>query len=106
MNNWWRSSTVLRYAISIIASAVATKLGLDAAQAGSLTDWLLAGVMGLITFGPPAWNLIFRPSNAAMDAAVQADKVMAGEKKDAVVQTPSDVPNIVIKATNQNVGHS
>jgi len=106
MNNWWRSATVLRYAISIISSGVGTQLGLDAIQTGKLSDWLLAGVMGIITFGPPAWNLIFRPSNAAMDAAVEADKVMAGVKREAIVETPSNVPNLVIKTANTNVGHS
>lgn len=106
MENWWKSATVVRYAVSIVSSAIATKLALDAAQTDNLTTWISAGIMGLITFGPPVWNLIFRPSNAAMDAAVAADKVMAGQQNKAVVPTPSGTPDIVITAKTTNTGHS
>lgn len=104
MGSFWRSSTVLRYAISIIASAVATQLGLTAAQTGSLTDWLLAGVMGAITFGPVVWNMIFRPSNSAMDAAVVADRVIAGGQGTGIVRTANGQPDLAIQRIN--VGHN
>jgi len=105
MGNWWRSATVIRYAVSIFSSAIATKLALDATQTDNLTTWISAGVMGLITFGPPAWNLIFRPSNAAMDAAVEADKIMEGKETKKVVKTPTGQPDVVVMKA-PNVGHS
>ena len=106
MGKFWKSSTVLRYVIAIVSSAVAARMGLSAEQTGELTEWLLSGVLGLIAFAPLAWNLTFRPSNAAMDAAVVVDKVIAGEEVKVVVPTPEGKPNIVVMNTNANVGHS
>lgn len=104
MGSFWRSSVVLSYAISIIASAVASQLGLTAAQTGSLKDWLLTGVMGAITFGPVIFNMIFRPSNSAMAAAIVADKVLKGHTTTGVVRTANGQPDLAIQRIN--VGHN
>lgn len=99
-------NSLLRTGVTVVAQVIATKLALDAAQTDSLATWLAAGATQIVAFLPVIYNQMTRPSQSAMSVAVQADKVMAGEKKDAVVQTPADVPNIVIKASNQNIGHS
>lgn len=99
-------NSLLRSLVSIIAQAIATKFALDAVQTESLSAWLAAGAAQAVVFGPILYNQITRPSQSAMKVAVEADKVLDGEKVEAHVQTPADVPNIVIKASNQNIGHS
>lgn len=99
-------NSILRSLVSIVAQAIATYLALDAAQTASLSAWLAAGAAQAVVFGPILWNQITRPSQAAMKVADQADKIIAGDKAIATVQTPSDAPNIVVKAENQNIGHS
>lgn len=97
-----RSAAVIRYVATMIAQAIAAKFALDAAQTGALQDWLYAGLAQLVTFIPVLISQLTRPSNAAMEVAVQADKVMAGEKPNATVRTPSGVPDL--KVTAQKVG--
>lgn len=104
--NLWRSSTILRYAITIAAASIASRMSLSASQTGEFQDWLLVTVMGAVTFAPLAWNMIFRPSNAAMDAAVKADTVLAGDTRVTTVKTVDTLPDLEIKAKGPNVGHS
>lgn len=105
MNNSDVYATILRYAITYVLTPIAARKGMDAVDTGNLVDGLIAVVAALGALAPLAYNLLTRPSSAAMEVAVQADEVMDGKKKEAHVQTPSDVPNIVIKASNQNIGH-
>lgn len=90
-------NSFLRTVVTIVAQALATKLALDATQTADLTTWLLAGATQIIAFAPVLYNQLTRPSNPAMKVAEEADKVIAGEKKEAVVKTPTGVPNIVVK---------
>lgn len=106
MNNSDVYATILRYGITYVLAPIAARKGMDAVDTGNLVDGLIAVVAALGAVGPLAYNLFTRPSSAAMAVAVEADKVMEGQKKEAHVQTPSNVPNIVIKATNANIGHS
>lgn len=99
-------NSLLRTLVSIVAQAIATKLALDASQTDALTTWLAAGAAQLVVFGPILYNQWTRPSNAAMKAAEQADKIIEGEKPKATVETPAGKPDIVITAKNSNVGHS
>lgn len=92
-----RWATVVRYLITIVAGQIALQLGLDANQTGDLTQWLFTGVMGVLTFAPMVWNLIFRPSDAAMEVAAEADKMMDGAvDKSVTVKTPAGVPDITV----------
>lgn len=97
-----RYASILRYVVTIIAAPIATKLALDAGQTQSLVDWVMAGLAAAITFGPMIWTQIFRPSNAAMEVAKQADKVMSGDRDSVVVKTPQGIPDIVVM-NNTNV---
>lgn len=97
--NNYAFNSLLRTGVTVVAQIIATRLALDAAQTDSLTIWLMAGATQLIAFAPVVYNQITRPSQEAMKVAEEADKVLAGEKRDAVVQTPANVPNIVIKAS-------
>lgn len=95
--NYFQSASFVKYIITIVISPIAAKYGLDAVQTGSLENWLIAGVMGVITFGPAIWTQITQPSKAAMKVAVQADRIMDGHVKDSTtVVTPSGVPNIIV----------
>lgn len=99
-------NSLLRTLVSIVAQAIATKLALDASQTDQLTTWLAAGAAQLVVFGPILYNQWTRPSNAAMTVAEQTDKVLAGVKTKATVETPHGKPDIVITAKNANIGHS
>lgn len=99
-------ATILRYGITYVLAPIAARKGMDALATGNLVDSIFALMAAIGTVAPLAYNLLTRPSSAAMEVAVQADEVMDGKKKEALVQTPSDVPNIIIKANNQNIGHS
>lgn len=89
-------NSLLRTLVSLVAQALTAKLALDATQSGALNEWLLAGATQLIAFAPVVYNQLTRPSNAAMEVAVQTDKIIAGDKPSAVVQTPAGVPDIKV----------
>jgi hypothetical protein len=95
---------LLRYFTSMVATMIATKLGLDASQTGALNDWIMTGVVGLIAFGPPAWRLLFGPSEAAQEVAREADKIIGGDKKEATITTPANVPNIKVEVARTRGG--
>lgn len=96
--HYFKSASFVRYVVTMAVAPLATKYGLDAVQTGSLTDWLVAGIMALITVGPAIYSQIFEPSKPALKVAVQADKIMAGKSADAtVITTPPGVPNITVK---------
>lgn len=94
MDKW---ATVLRYGITYVFAPIAAKYGLDATTQGNFVDAIYALIAAIITLSPMVYNLVTRPSTAAMQVAVEADKVIAGEKKDAVVQTPGTQPDISIR---------
>lgn len=98
-------NSLLRTVVSIVAQAIATKLALDASQTDALTTWLAAGAAQIVVFVPILYNQWTRPTNAAMKVAVEADKIISGDKTKEVVVTPAKVPNIVV-AKAPNVGHS
>lgn len=90
-------ATIARYLITMFVAPFAAKYIQDATQLQNLTDALVAFVLSALTLAPLIYNLFTRPSSAAMQVAVEADKVIAGEKKDAVVQTPGTQPDITIR---------
>lgn len=96
MNNMDKYATVLRYFVTMVVSPFAAKYITDAVERQTLMDALIATVLSLVTLAPLVWNLFTRPSSAAMEVAVKADKVMAGEAASATVRTPNGVPDIVI----------
>lgn len=104
-SNFERYSSIIRYLITMIAAPIAARLALDATQTSSLVDWVMTLLATIITFGPLVWSQVFRPSDAAMTVAKEADKVMAGDKKQATVKTPDGLPDIKITNANANVGH-
>lgn len=110
MGNFFKNyafNSLMRTIVSVVAQAIATKLALDATQTADFTTWLLAGISQAIVFVPIAYNQLTRPSNAAMDAAVGADKIIAGEEVKIDIATPVGKPDVaVVNNTNANIGHS
>ena len=103
--DYFRSESFIRYVITMIASPIAAKYGLDAAQSGSLNSWLYAGVMGVITIAPAIYSQLTSPSKDALKVAVAADRVMQTGSTQAVVSTSENVPDIIVKpATRGNQG--
>ena len=104
--NYFKSGPFLRYIATMIAQALAAKLALDATQTGALQEWLLAGLAQAVAFAPVLYQQFFGPSKAATEVAVQADKIMAGDKPSTTVKTPPGVPDIKVTNVNANTGHS
>lgn len=96
MNNTDKYATVVRYLITMLVSPFAAKYITDAAQLQSFTDAVIAVVLALLTLAPLVYNLFTRPSSAAMQVAVEADKVISGEKATATVKTPPGVPDLKV----------
>lgn len=101
-----RSASVIRYIITMIVAPLAAKYGLDAIQTGNVTDWLVTGALAVATAGPGIIAQLGKPSAAGIEAGKQVDKVIAGDKPSAVVQTPAGVPNIkiTVQPTRGNQG--
>lgn len=105
VGNLDKYATILRYVIGYILAPIAAKKGLDAATTGNMIDALLAFLLALATVAPMVYNLLTRPSSAAMKVAEEADKIIAGDQKAATVKTPSGQPDIKVTNVNANVGH-
>lgn len=90
-------AVVLRYVISYIAAAIASKYAWDAAQTQSFQDALFAVIGGIVTIAPMIYALIKRPSEAAMQAAKETDKIITGDKLSALISTPDSAPNVIVK---------
>jgi len=88
----------------MIASPFAAYYGLDASQTGSLSAWIVAGIMGIITIAPAIISQATSPSKDALKVAVAADQVMQDGSTQAVA-TSENVPDILVKpVTRGNQG--
>lgn len=89
-----------RYLITVVFTITASILyqrgwiGDQASFVSGATNILVA-MVPVVTWLYARWT---RPSAPAMEVAKLADKIIAGEKTtQAVVKTPADKPNIVVK---------
>lgn len=97
-------ATILRYGLTYVLAPLAARKGLDAVATGNLVDVVLAAILAVLTAAPMVYSLLTRPSVSAMKVAVEADKILSGEKGSATVVTPANVPNLTVTPTRGNQG--
>jgi hypothetical protein len=95
MDKW---ATVLRYGLTYVLAPIAARKGMDALATGQLIDVVLAMILAVATAAPMIYNLVTRPSTAAMKVAVATDSVLEGKTTVQAVATPQGVPDIKIEA--------